>query len=89
MTPAQLAAVGVAGWLWITTYFVTQAEADIAHSAMSTTIERGLLKFEISKLNTAMAALEASGVDVGEQRDYNLLMFALEHHTKRLLEIGE
>ena len=87
--PAQLVAVIIAGWLWATTYFYTRADADFAHQSMETMIERGQLNFEIGKVNTEMAFIEAGGIDGVEQRDYNLLMFQLEHHTKRLLVLGK
>jgi len=87
--PAQLIAVIIGGWLWATTYFYTRIDADFAHQSMANMIERGQLNFEIGKVNTEMAFIESDGIEESEQRDYSLLMFQLEHHTKRLLVLGK
>lgn len=87
--PAQICVAIIAGWMWVSTFFYTRTDAEAAHDSMERLIERGNLNFEIGKVNAEMDFIEQDGVDANELRDYKLLEFQLEHHTKRLLVLGK
>ena len=79
----------VGGWLWATTYFMTRADADVAHTAAEDSIRTTYLELKIDQHNTELAFIEQGGVADTEKRQYDLLNFSVQRMTQQLMDISQ
>jgi hypothetical protein len=83
----SLAITIVGGWLWVTSYFVTQADADAVHATTKHDLRETYLELKSDQANTEMAFIEQNGVNDTEKRRYELLKFSVERMTQQLMEL--
>jgi hypothetical protein len=79
----------IGGWMWVTAYFVTQADADSAHGMFKHDLRETYLELKIDQANTEMAFIEQAGIAVAEERAHSLLKFSVERMTQQLLELDK
>ena len=83
----SLAVTIVGGWMWVTTFFMTRADADVIHAASKHDLRETYLELKIDQANTEMAFIEQGGVETAETRGYELLKFSVQRMTQQLMDL--
>jgi hypothetical protein len=83
----SLAITIIGGWLWVTSYFVTQADADAIHADAKHDLRETYLELKIDQANGTMAFIEQAGISDDERREYDLQKFSVERMTQQLMEL--
>ena len=84
----SLAVTIIGGWMWVTSFFVTQDSADLAHAAFTQDIRTTYLELKIDNANGELAFIEQGGIRDEDKREYDLLKFSVERMTQSLMELG-
>jgi hypothetical protein len=80
-----LAITIVGGWLWVTTYFVTQERADAVHELINRRTTEIYLDMTVRNAQRELEILDAKGVlTPADIRRYELLEFEVRHKTLAL-----
>lgn len=83
----SLAVTIVGGWLWVSSYFVTQTDADTIHASLAREISKTYYEVKIASANAELAFIEKGGVEEGERRTYELRKFEVQFMTTKLNEL--
>jgi hypothetical protein len=86
-TTISLAITIIGGWMWVTTFFMTRADADSIHAAGRNDLRETYLELKIDQANTEMAFIEQGGVQTEETRGYELLKFSVQRMTQQLMDL--
>jgi hypothetical protein len=79
----------VGGWMWVTSFFMTQADADAVHGTFKHDLRETYLELKIDQANTEMAFIERAGIANEELRAYELLKFSVTRMTDQLMELDK
>lgn len=87
MSTITLAVTVIGGWIFAGEFFMTRADADLAHLGFKYDIRETYLELKIDSANTEMSFIEQGGVLTEEKRKYDLLKFSVERMTQSLMEM--
>jgi len=76
-------------WAWVDSYFITRAEAEVAHHGFKTEIRETYLELKIDGANSELAFIERDGVKDEERRRYDLLKFGVERMSQTLMDLEQ